>query len=198
MKTCSPKLSTHIRSALLFTSLVFSSLENIAVSAETVCCSPLSQDQLGVVLTQAALPVTIAMAIAVPLMAGFSNTAEPIALASGILNSVNILAPIANSAVSWYMEKHADHDEFGSGQTCGAVPCVTTIRNGLVFGLNVSAAAMAWVYVTDGNDQFRVVNTTLTTVSSVVTIVGTSLMYYCLYPGFMRNSAEERKYLLRH
>lgn len=173
------KMKKIICSAILMTTL-----GNISTGA---ACDPCHNSDNYVV--ECSLPVFIGSAVVAPFLAGYGNQSPDVALASAIFNTATIVLPFFNARISAKMEGG------GHGQTCGMVPCASLIRNALCFGLNIGASAMAWKYYLDGNDTFNAVNITLTSISSITTIVGTSVMFGCLYKGYSEKytSSEQRR-----
>lgn len=174
--------------------LIFLNIEQKAVSAEVLArCIPAQSP--CVTMVEVALPVMLGTAVVAPFLAGFSNESPEMALASAVFNTFCLTMPLINAAVSWRMETQANNGSYSKGQTCGVVPIVSTLRNVLTMGLTIGATATSWLYHQNGNEQLYAVNTTLTTISSVMTIAGTSLMYCCLHPKFKEdNSYTDKRY----
>lgn len=158
---------------IIFSATVMTTLAGI--STVTACDPCHNSDNYAV---ECAFPVFIGSAIVAPVLAGCSPQSSQIALYSAIFNTASIVLPFFNARISAKMEGG------GHGQTCGMVPCASLIRNALALGLNIGATALAWKYYMDNNETFSAVNIALTSISSITTIVGTSVMYGCLYKGY--------------
>lgn len=146
----------------------------------------------SVTCTEAALPIMLGTSFVQPFVAGFGYISSTVAGASAGLNTFGIPLSVLNTWISWHMETHVrSTNSFSQGQTCGAVPITSTIRNAFGLALGIGATTTAFLYYKTGDEKLWAVNVTLTTVKAVLDIAGTSAMYACLFPKFQEDNSEK-------
>lgn len=152
---------------------------------------PLCMPSFSSCLVDATLPITFVDSIMLPFVAGFSYHSSDIALASAILNTCSLPICFLNTWASFWMEKHSNKNPQSAGQSCGCVPCISTLRNVAGLGILGGAIGTSWAYYVYGGGAYYIANTALTMVFSGMMIGGTSCMYCCLYKRFWEYQFEK-------
>lgn len=178
------KFVTALQAGIIFLSL------NQNAQSNDVCCDRYQKPT--VTCAEVALPIMLGTAFVQPFVAGFGYVSSSVAGASAGLNTFGIPVSVLNTWISWHMDTHVrSTGGYFQGQTCGAVPMFSTIRNALGLGLGIGATTTAFIYYYTGDEKMWAVNVTLTTVKSVLDIAGTSGMYACLFPKFKNDNSEK-------
>jgi hypothetical protein len=118
-----------------------------------------------------------------PLITGFSNVSEQLSLAAAVLNTVTLFLPVIAPFVSAHMESEAGEVH---GQSCGIVPFVSLLRNGLVFTLHAASIGLSWQYYVTQDLKYYSANVAVVSIENLLVIVGTIAMYAWLHPKYSK------------